>query len=69
MKTIPIAILICSLLASSCVCLDLISLIGMQPLEEGTEAPSFTLPDIDGEQVSLSDFAGQTVLLNFWSST
>jgi hypothetical protein len=69
MKTVSIAILLCSLLVGSCVCLDLISLMGMQPLEEGTEAPQFSLPDIDGEQVSLSDFADQIVLLNLWSST
>jgi cytochrome oxidase Cu insertion factor (SCO1/SenC/PrrC family) len=69
MKAILVAILLCGLLAGSCMCLDLISLMGMQPLEVGTEAPEFTLPDVDGEQVSLSDFDGQVVLLNFWSPT
>jgi cytochrome oxidase Cu insertion factor (SCO1/SenC/PrrC family) len=69
MKTVSIAILLCSLLAGSCVCLDLISLMGMQPLETGTEAPQFSLPGIDGQQVSLSDFTGQVTLLNFWSPT
>jgi cytochrome oxidase Cu insertion factor (SCO1/SenC/PrrC family) len=68
-KTVSIAILLCSLLAGSCVCLDLISLMGMQPLEEGTEAPQFSLPDIDGQQISLSGFTGQVTLLNFWSPT
>ncbi|HSI81726.1 MAG TPA: peroxiredoxin [Solirubrobacterales bacterium] len=35
-------------------------------LEEGTKAPDFTLPDQDGNPVSLSDFAGRTVVLYFY---
>lgn len=31
-------------------------------------APDFTLPDVNGENISLSDFHGQTVLLDFWAS-
>lgn len=31
-------------------------------------APDFTLPDLQGEKVSLSDFAGQKVLLVTWAS-
>jgi cytochrome c biogenesis protein CcmG, thiol:disulfide interchange protein DsbE len=31
-------------------------------------AEDFTLETFDGEQVSLSDFEGQTVVINFWSS-
>ena len=30
-------------------------------LEIGSQAPEFTLPDHNGEPVSLSDFRGQTV--------
>ena len=33
-----------------------------------SEAPSFTLLDVDGNAVSLSDFAGKTVVLNFWAT-
>lgn len=32
------------------------------------EAPAFTLPDLEGETVALADFAGQTVVLNFWAT-
>lgn len=35
---------------------------------EGRPAPTFTLQDLDGNTVSLSDFAGQPVVLNFWAS-
>ena len=35
-------------------------------LEPGTQAPDFTLPDQDGEPVSLSDFRGRPVVLYFY---
>jgi peroxiredoxin len=35
-------------------------------IEPGTPAPNFTLPDQDGNQVSLSDFQGRTVVLVFY---
>ena len=31
-------------------------------------APEFALTDVDGRQVNLSDFRGQTVVLNFWAT-
>ena len=31
-------------------------------------APDFTLEDLDGNAVSLSDYAGRTVVLNFWAT-
>ena len=33
----------------------------------GQPAPDFTLDDLQGQSVSLSDFRGQAVLLDFWS--
>jgi peroxiredoxin len=41
----------------------------MEPLEAGTEAPDFTLDSIDGTPISLSDYRGQVVLINFWTPT
>ena len=35
-------------------------------LAVGTQAPAFTLPDKDGNSVSLSDFKGQKVVLYFY---
>jgi peroxiredoxin len=36
--------------------------------EVGMQAPDFTLENMNGEQVSLSDYHGQKVFLNFWAS-
>lgn len=36
--------------------------------EEGKKAPNFTLQDLSGEDVSLEDFQGQKVFLNFWAT-
>ena len=43
-------------------------LYGKDLLSVGTVAPSFTLKDIDGKSVSLSDFRGKQVVLHFWAS-
>jgi peroxiredoxin Q/BCP len=38
----------------------------MTRLDAGAPAPAFTLPDADGHSVSLSDFAGQRVIVYFY---
>jgi thioredoxin-dependent peroxiredoxin len=38
----------------------------MAQLEEGAQAPTFTLPDQDGDRVSLDDFKGSKVLVYFY---
>ena len=35
----------------------------MTPLKAGDIAPKFSLPDQDGEEVNLTDFQGQRVLV------
>ena len=34
----------------------------------GMQAPPFTLQDVDGKQVSLANFRGKAVMINFWAS-
>ena len=34
----------------------------------GKSAPDFTLQNIEGKNISLSDFKGKTVILNFWAT-
>ena len=38
------------------------------PTMRGKQAPSFTLTTLDGKKVSLSDYKGRPVLVNFWAT-
>ena len=38
-----------------------------QRLNAGDKAPDFSLSNLAGERISLSDFAGKPVLLHFWA--
>jgi len=38
------------------------------PAVVGTVAPEFTLPELGGSNVSLSDFSNKVILLNFWAT-
>ena len=46
----------------------LVALAAALKLQPGQPAPDFTLDDLDGQSVSLSQFKGQVVLLDFWAS-
>ncbi len=39
-----------------------------EPVGAGTGSIDFTLPDLDGKPVSLKDFRGKVVFLNFWAT-
>lgn len=39
-----------------------------QPLEIGAKAPDFSLRNLKGEIIKLSDFKGKKVMLNFWAT-
>ncbi|ARU39833.1 hypothetical protein CCB80_01230 [Armatimonadetes bacterium Uphvl-Ar1] len=45
--------------------------VGMESLSKtvvvGKEAPDFTIKDADGQEWTLSDYRGKTVLLDFWA--
>jgi len=47
---------------------DLMSTFGVKPVGPGLKAPDFTLRDISGKTVSLKDFKGKLILLNFWAT-
>ncbi len=39
-----------------------------EPLQIGMPAPKFTLPDLNGRKVSLDQYKGQIVMLDFWAT-
>nr|WP_239587423.1 redoxin domain-containing protein [Bacillus pakistanensis] len=39
-----------------------------EKLDEGSMAPDFTLTTLDGQTVSLSDYKGKKVIINFWAT-
>ena len=47
---------------------ELLNPLILPPIEVDQPAPELTLFDLDGKQVSLSDFTGQVVLLNNWAT-
>ena len=61
LKVMLLIILTSALLITGCSTL-------VEAPEIGKLAPSFQLTDIDGQSVSLSDFQGQPLLINFWAT-
>ena len=51
------------------VCLVAVACSGSESGEvEAAVAPEFTLPDLSGEAVTLSQFRGKTVVIDFWAT-
>ena len=55
-------------LVFSCLPLLFVLCASVQAAEEGMVAPNFKLKSLDGEEVSLSQFRGKYVLVNFWAT-
>ncbi len=45
-----------------------LSRLGMMPFQEKIPSEDFTLPLLGGDRLSLSDYHGQVVFLNFWAT-
>lgn len=41
---------------------------GLTLMPEGTRAPEFSLPDMDGNTFRLSDYRGKPLIINFWAT-
>ena len=41
---------------------------GLIPTAQREAAPSFSLPDVEGDNAELQDYTGQVLLLNFWAT-
>lgn len=58
--------------ASTMLSLIVLALLGSAPMiavgGNNSPAPPFTLPDAQNAQVSLADFSGDVVMINFWAS-
>jgi peroxiredoxin len=54
-------------LACFFVCISLL-LSGCSSVDKGSVAPDFTLTDLNGSPVTLADYKGKNIYLNFWAS-
>jgi len=48
--------------------IDTLKELGMQPIPGDREVPNISFRELDGTPVSLEDYRGSVVLLNFWAS-
>jgi peroxiredoxin len=40
----------------------------LQPMKDGSPTPDFSLTNAEGKKISLKDFRGKTLFLNFWAT-
>jgi peroxiredoxin len=67
-KLLSIPLLCLALALSACSSQKTSAHGGMKAVEKRQKAPEFTLRDAEGRAVSLSDYRGKVVLLNFWAT-
>jgi len=47
---------------------ELLRKIGAKPIKDKKKAPAFSLPDLNGKKVELTQYKGKVVFLNFWAT-
>ena len=47
---------------------DYLTQMGVAKAKQMINAPGFALPDLEGRTISLNDFKGKFVMLNFWAT-
>lgn len=67
-KIIQFAILLAVVVVGALTISDSLNGRSYNPPAAGDKAPDFTVEGLDGNTYRLSDFAGKTVVLNFWGS-
>ena len=65
MKLAPVVVVAVALAGG---CASSAGSVAKQSTVQGAQASDFTLRDLDGKQVHLSDFTGKVVLLDFWAT-
>ena len=61
-----VAVVACSLLLSGCTKKE--GELAVGGMAEGKQAINFSLKDLQGKEVHLTDYAGKVVVLNFWAT-
>ena len=64
----PFIVLVSILFVPSIAKADPFSAMDIQPWQQSLTAPNFTVKNLQGEEVSLEDYKGKVVLLNFWAT-
>lgn len=67
-RTLAAALLTATLLVSSCSNSERVRATAPKAVGNRKPAPPFTLKDSEGKTVSLEDYKGKVVLLNFWAT-
>jgi len=67
-RTLASVLFAAALLGSSCSKTERSTHAGPKPASARKAAPAFTLKDAEGKTVSLEDYKGKVVLLNFWAT-